>query len=117
MISETTRPAMAQSYHAPEDYEMSDSPDPDPPPILNYATPTTGTTVVIANFPEEAMAHMAASRLEAEGIEAMINDRLPIYLAGQRAARLAVSVDDVEAAVEILKQTPAKKFLVEGRTG
>jgi hypothetical protein len=92
---------------------MSDSSNPDPPPILNYATPTTGKTVVIANFPEEAMAHMAASRLEAEGIEAMINDRLPIYLAGQRAARLAVSVDDVDAAVEVLKQTPAKKFLVD----
>ena len=91
---------------------MSESSDPDPP-ILDYATPTTGKIVVIANFPEEAMAHMAASRLEAEGIEAMVNDRLPIDLAGQRGARLAVSVDDVDAAIEILKQTPARKFLVE----
>ena len=91
---------------------MPESPD-ENPPILNYAAPDTGKTVVIANFPEEAMAHMAASRLEGDGIAAMVNDRLPIYLAGQRGARLAVSVDDVDAAVEILKQTPAKKFLVE----
>lgn len=91
---------------------MPDPPD-ETPPILNYATPTTGKTVVIANFPEEALAHMAASRLDAEGIDAMVNDRLPIYLAGQRAARLSVSVDQVEAAVEILKQTPARKYLVD----
>jgi hypothetical protein len=91
---------------------MPDSPD-EVPPILNYANPTTGKTIVIANFPEEAMAHMAASRLEAEGINALINDRLPIYLAGQRGARLSVSVDQADAAIEVLKQTPAKKFLVE----
>jgi len=89
---------------------MSDSSGTDPP-ILNYADPNVDSYVVIAHFRDEAEARMAAGALEVNEIGSLVGDRIPSYGIGRRSADLAVLLDDVADAVEILKQTPAARYL------
>jgi hypothetical protein len=83
----------------------------DLPPILNYADPDTGRLVIIAKFREEVSARMAASKLESEGIEAVIT--APVRSAGaRRSATLSVLAEDCKAAIASLENTPARTYLV-----
>lgn len=81
------------------------------PPILNYANADVGRLVPITLYRSELEIHMAASKLEGEGIRATIEDH-PRTGGGIRAARILVAADDAPAAIAILKQTPAHAFLV-----
>ena len=74
----------------------------DPPPILNYADRDIGRLVTIAKFPDPASAHIAALKLESEGIEAVVT--VP--------ASLNVLADDEQAAIAILETTPARDCLI-----
>jgi len=68
--------------------------------------------IVIAQFRDELRAHMAASRLDAEGIRAVVLDALRPYALGVRRAALAVADQDVPRAIAVLKTTPAAPYLV-----
>jgi hypothetical protein len=93
---------------------MLDSSDNTPlPQPLDYASPQTFRMVAIAQFPEETEAHMAAGKLESEGIGAEIKIRMPFYGLKNPSAVLAVHPDDVARAVELLEQTPAKQRLIQ----
>jgi hypothetical protein len=83
----------------------------DRPAFLNYADPNVGRLVTIARFRDEASAHMAASCLEAEGIESTVRDVVR-SVGVKRPASLSVLADDVEVATAILKETPARASLV-----
>jgi hypothetical protein len=67
---------------------------------------------VIAQFADESSAHMAAARLSADDIQAVVLDTLPTRALGVRKAALAVPDRDVSRAVAILKMTPAAPFLL-----
>jgi hypothetical protein len=81
-------------------------------PIPDYADANVGRLVTIANFRDEADAHMAASKLGSEGIESIITDVVRIAGAKRRAT-LRVLADDVESAISILARTPARAFLIQ----
>ena len=92
---------------------MSDAPDNSPvAQPLEYASPRTHQMVAIAHFPEETEAHMAAGKLESEGIGVEIKTRMPFYGLKSPSAVLAVHGDDVARAVALLEQTPAKLRLI-----
>jgi hypothetical protein len=80
-----------------------------PSPILNYADPRVGRWVVIARFADEVTAHLAASKLDADGIETRLNNSL--YFASGPTV-MAVRAEDVDAAVDILRVGPAAPWLI-----
>ena len=69
--------------------------------------------VAIARFPEETEAHMAAGKLEIEGIGVEIKTRMPLYGLKSPSALLAVHSDDVAQAIAVLEQSPAKQHLIQ----
>jgi hypothetical protein len=71
----------------------------------------TKELVVIARFPDEAEARMAAGKLGTEQIVAQVDEQVPWY-GGEGQAQLKVSVNDAAKAIEILKETPARTRLV-----
>jgi len=80
---------------------------------LDYASATLGQLVVIAAFEDQFEIRLAATRLEAEGIAALVNEQMRLPHFGVRGATLAVHQADVADAVEILSQTPAKRLLID----
>jgi hypothetical protein len=80
------------------------------PPILNYAT--APRWVVIARLNDEFTAHLAASKLEAEGIETNLSGRSYVLQSSYPTA-VAVRAEDAAAAREVLKHSPAARWLVE----
>lgn len=84
---------------------------PGDPPILDYADRNAGRLVPITLYRSELLVHMAASKLQGDGIRAFIEDH-PRTAGGARTARILVCADEAEAAVAILKQTPAREFLL-----
>jgi len=84
--------------------------------ILEYAGPQTGHMQVVARFPDPLQAHLAALKLESQGIVCQAMD-LPaaVYSVGLQAGVLAVQDGDVQRAVEILARTPARAYLVVPR--
>ena len=92
---------------------MPDQPDDTPPAQpLDYASPKTHSLLAVAHFPDELEAHMAAARLESEGIGVEIKTRMPLYGMKSPSAVLAVHPDDVAQAIAILEQTPAKPRII-----
>jgi hypothetical protein len=82
------------------------------PPVLGYADRNAGRWVPITQYRSELLVHMAASKLEAEGIRVFIEDH-PRRAGAVRPARINVLADEVPAAVSILMQTPARDYLLE----
>jgi len=82
------------------------------PPVLEYADQNAGRWVPITQYRSELLVHMAASKLQAEGIRVFIEDH-PRRAGAVRPARLNVLADEVPAAVSILMQTPAREYLLE----
>jgi hypothetical protein len=82
----------------------------DEPPILNYAA--APRWVVIARLNDEFTAHLAASKLEAEGIETNLSDSRYVLQSSYPTA-VAVRAEDAIAAREILRNSPAARWLVE----
>ncbi|MGA2584263.1 MAG: hypothetical protein ABSG31_13370 [Tepidisphaeraceae bacterium] len=83
-------------------------------PILDYASPSTGKFVTIAQFSSEAEARMAASKLDSEEIAAVVKpavDAIGIYTGGASAS-LSVPAEEAKKAIEILKTTPARTNIV-----
>ena len=72
-----------------------------------------GSLVTIARFGDESHAHMAAGRLEAEGVDAVVMDVMPHRAVGVRQATLAVPTADVQRSAAILRTTPAGPFLLD----
>lgn len=67
--------------------------------------------VVIARFSDQLSVHMAASKLESEGIRVFVIDpQQPI--GGWHTAEIKVAEDDADKAREILRQTPARDQLI-----
>ena len=82
-----------------------------PPPIPNYDDSQTNRWIAIAIFPDEMNAHLASSKLDAAGIKTILENELnPI--AGNNSTGISVQSDDVKAAVAILTDSPAKRWLV-----
>ena len=81
-------------------------------PVLDYADQNADRLVPITTYNNELLVHMAASKLEAEGIRTVIEDH-PRRAGAVRPARIKVFADDVPAAVAILRQTPARDYLLE----
>ncbi|MGA2441929.1 MAG: hypothetical protein ABSH08_13305 [Tepidisphaeraceae bacterium] len=81
------------------------------PPILNYADAQGNMWIAIAVFPDEVTAHLASSKLDAEGIETDLGNHMNPFL-GIDSTRMSVKSDDVQAAIAILTDTPAKRWLV-----
>jgi hypothetical protein len=84
-------------------------------PILDYQGAERREPKVIARFGNEVEARMAASKLDGEGIESQVEDRVIAAGMGGEAAQLSVPVEDVKEAIEILKETPARANLIEGK--
>jgi hypothetical protein len=83
----------------------------DQPPILNYADGQTGKWITIARFPDEITAHLASSKLDAAGIEAILGNAVDPFGGASRTS-VAVQTDNVEAAIAVLTDSPAKRWLV-----
>jgi hypothetical protein len=69
-------------------------------------------SVLIARFSDEASAHLAAGLLEAQDIAVFLWSRMPLHGLGERRTSISVRSSDLSKAVELLKQSPAEKFLV-----
>jgi hypothetical protein len=82
------------------------------PPILNYANGHPEKWIAIAVFPDEITAHLASSKLEAEGIETILGNQLD-PIGGSNSTGISVQSDDVKAAIAILTDSPAKRWLVD----
>ena len=82
------------------------------PPVLDYADPNAGRFVPITQYRSELLVHMAAAKLEAQDIRAVVEAH-PRTAGGVRRARIKVLFDDVAAAVSILMETPARDYLLE----
>ena len=82
------------------------------PPVLDYADQDAGRWIPITQYRSELLVHLAASKLEAEGIRVFIEDH-PGRAGAARPARINVLADEVPAAVSILMQTPARDYLLE----
>jgi hypothetical protein len=81
------------------------------PPILNYADARPEKWVPIALFPDEITAHLASSKLDAAGIKTILENELnPI--GGNISAGISVRSGDVKAAMAILTDSPARRWLV-----
>jgi len=95
---------------------MPDIPENQPAPQqLNYASPQTYRMEVVAQFPDETEAHMAAAKLESEGIGVEIKTKMltPLYgMENSNGAVLAVHSDNVPQAIALLEQTPARRYLI-----
>lgn len=95
----------------PEIYLVKDE-DEDPRPFEEEPTvpdPEVGDLVTVARFTTPWEAHLARTRLEADGIEAAVfEERLPLVslLSGEPRAlnRLEVHPEDAERALEILAE-------------
>jgi hypothetical protein len=81
------------------------------PPIPNYVDAQPEKWIAIALFPDEMTAHLASSKLDAEGIETILGNQLNPYV-GTNATGISVRSDDVKAAVAILTDSPARRWLV-----
>ena len=79
---------------------------------MNQDAETESRGTVIAQFNNESHAHMAAARLSADDIQAVVLDTLPARALGARKAALAVPDKAVSRAVAILRTTPAAPFLL-----
>jgi hypothetical protein len=67
--------------------------------------------VAIASFADEVSVHLAASKLESEGIRAVADDpQQPV--GGLHTSVLRVLAEDVARAREILMETPARDQLI-----
>jgi hypothetical protein len=81
------------------------------PPSPNSANSQSGKWIPIALFPDEVTAHLASSRLDAEGIKTILaNEVNPIV--GNNPTGISVRSDDVKAAIAVLTDSPAKRWLV-----
>ena len=89
------------------------------PPVepLNYESPKLHSLVAVAHFSDEAEAHMAAAKLDGEGIGVEIKRQMESPLDGLAVsgAVLAVHPDDVAQAIEVLEQTPAKDRIIRDK--
>ena len=83
-----------------------------PRPVLNYADADIDHWVVIARFRDKITARMAASHLEADAVDVKVITPVSNWGMGTPPARLAVLADQVDVAVTILRETPAKRWLV-----
>ena len=81
-------------------------------PVLSYADRDADRWVPITAYRTEVFVHMAAAKLRAEDKPVTIEDH-PQRAGGARPARIRVLADDVPTAVSILKDTPAREFLLE----
>jgi len=82
-----------------------------PPPILDYADSQNNKWIPIALFPDEMSAHLASSKLDAAGIKTILGNQLnPI--AGNNSTGISVQSDDVKAAIAILTDSPARRWIV-----
>jgi hypothetical protein len=69
--------------------------------------------VVIARFSDEAIAQLAAGLLDAEGVEPFVWTQMPSRGLGQREASLSVRQSEAEKAKTILRNSPARAFIVD----
>jgi hypothetical protein len=85
----------------------------DGPPVLGYADPGMGRTQTIARFPDSLQAHLAAAKLETEGIRCVLTGQESILSGamGLHGSLLAVDSEDARRAVEVLAATPARRYL------
>lgn len=90
-----------------EDDNAASQPEP-----LNYAGPDTGRLVAVARFPQEWMAAVAVTKLQAEGIVAEVTDFMPSHGLGARPAVVAVQNDQLDDAIAVLAETPARQYLL-----
>jgi len=81
------------------------------PPILNYADGRPEKWIPIAQFPDEFTAHLASGKLDAEGIPTNLGNELN-SITGTNPTTLAVRSEDAHDAIAILKNTPAKQWLI-----
>ena len=82
------------------------------PPILNYADARPQKWITIALFPDEVTAHLASSKPDAAGIETILGNQLNPFTGGSNSTGICVRSDDVEAAIAVLTDSPAKRWLV-----
>jgi hypothetical protein len=81
------------------------------PLIPDYADAQIGKWIAIALFPDEISAHLASSKLDAAGIQSILGNQLnPI--GGNISAGISVQSGDVKAAIAILTDSPARRWLV-----
>jgi hypothetical protein len=81
------------------------------PPILNHADARPEKWIAIALFPDEMTAHLASSKLDAAGIKTILgNEMNPIT--GNNSTGISVQSDDLKAAIGILTNSPARRWLV-----
>jgi hypothetical protein len=81
------------------------------PPILNHAAARPEKWIAVALFPDEMTAHLASSKLDAAGIKTILGNELnPIT--GNNSTGISVRSDDLQAAIGILTDSPAKRWLV-----
>ena len=81
------------------------------PPILNHADARPEKWIAIALFPDEMTAHLASSKLDAAGIRTILGNELnPIT--GNNSTGISVQSDHVKAAIAILADGPARRWLV-----
>jgi hypothetical protein len=86
---------------------MSELSPQDPPPVLNYASPTPGGTTIVARCANIAEAEMRGGVLEGEGIpyqvhNAAIMSNLGTYAGGWTSVELHVRKEDAARAAEVL---------------
>ena len=84
-------------------------------PFPSSATPARQTTgmCAIAKFDNQMEAHLAAGRLETEGIGCQVEDNeMHVELMYRGFSKLLVSEDDQTRAIELLARTPARKHLL-----
>jgi hypothetical protein len=67
----------------------------------------------IARFHDEALAHLAAGKLEAHGIETLIETKMPGHGLGRRTALLSVPSEEKDHAILLLLDSPARSFLLQ----
>jgi hypothetical protein len=81
------------------------------PLIPNYADSQANKWIAIALFPDEITAHLASSKLDSAGIKTILENELnPI--GGNISAGISVQSGDIKAAIAILTDSPAKRWLV-----
>ena len=95
------------------DIDAMIAPMADEPIRLDYADPTIDRMIVIAAYHDEFEVRLAAGRLEAEGINALVTVPSRAYGRSGQATTLAVLISESADAIEILRLTPAKRFVIE----
>jgi Putative prokaryotic signal transducing protein len=97
------------------DVPADQNPTSQTPQVLNYASHVAEQLVVVARFSNSFEAGLAQSKLEAEGISTFPENAMVTGIdayTGAQGTRLRVRREDAHRAAEILRATPARKFLV-----